>query len=68
MIQNFRLSDAERNSGLWTRLVQHMEQRIERLHMELEKDIPEETTANRRGRIAALRELLFLDKELPPGE
>ncbi len=64
---HFRLSDAERASPLWGRLVQHMEQRIASLHIELENAADEIKSNKLRGRIHAFRELLVLDKDSPPG-
>lgn len=64
--ERFALTYADKNSGLWAGLAEHIKDRIERLQRELEGPLAAEETANRRGRIAELRALLALEKDPPP--
>lgn len=67
----FVLTDADRASPLWDRLVHHFEDTIERLHRENEQEsLDPVQTALKRGEIKALRRLMLLERkrteELPP--
>lgn len=64
--ERFTLTYADKQSGLWVGLTEHMKERIRRLQQELESSLGPEETANRRGRIAELRALLALEKDPPP--
>lgn len=60
--EKFELKESDKNSETWRRLKKHINERINVLHLELEQDQPESKTAEKRGRIAAFKSLLSLDK------
>jgi hypothetical protein len=62
----FKLSNADRATGVWLTLMKHFEQRIHELHGKLEGDQSAEDTAKTRGKIATYKELLRLNEDLPP--
>lgn len=61
--ERFILTQLERESPLWLRLTEEIEARIELLRRKNDGDIGELETANLRGRIAAYKALLDLNKE-----
>ena len=61
--ERFTLAPHERTNPLWARLAQHMEQRLSELRAMNDAHLPPERTADIRGRIAALKELLSLGDE-----
>jgi hypothetical protein len=69
----FALTDAERASPLWERLMRHFEDSIARIQRENENEqLDVAQTALKRGEIKAIRRLMLLDRpprseELPPG-
>jgi hypothetical protein len=71
----FALESSERSSPLWTKLMDHFEERVLTLSKDNENDHDPVKTARIRGEIAALRKLMRLDlpprtnesEELPPG-
>lgn len=65
-MSDLALSQADKNSALWRRLKKHMQ--AERDSHRRKNDsisLDERQTANLRGRIAQLNELLALDEEAP---
>lgn len=59
----FALAGHERTHPLWARLAQHMEDRLANLRAMNDAHLPPERTADIRGRIAMLKELLSLGDE-----
>lgn len=59
------LSLAQRQSPMWRDLMAHWADRIEKLRTQLEGSRSELDTAILRGRIAELRVVMALDKEVP---
>lgn len=59
------LTPGERNSVIWQRLMQHFITRREELRAKLEGDLDSTKTAEMRGRLAELRALITLDKDVP---
>ena len=59
------LSFEERQSSLWAKLKGHIEAEIDLLRRKNDGMMDEATTANIRGRIAALKNLAALDSDLP---
>lgn len=53
-----KLNFEERNSALWQKISEHAGQEIDRLRRKNDSALDDVTTANVRGRIAALKELL----------
>lgn len=62
----FILTADERMTPVWRKLVAHMEAKLAELRESNDGDYGQVDTAKLRGRIAMLRELLQLDKELDP--
>lgn len=63
--KQFELTQAERESHLWKKLMKHFEQRIANMRAQNDSDLDERTTARVRGRIAEVRDLMNLDKPRP---
>ena len=61
--QRFELAGHERTSPVWLRLSKHMESRMAELRAQNDAHLPPERTADLRGRIAMLKELLSLGAE-----
>lgn len=62
----FVLNQADRDSGLWQRLKQHLESERDLLRRKNDSPLLDDrTTAVTRGRIAQLNELLALDSPAP---
>jgi len=59
------LSTSDRQSGLWLKLVKHMEARMTVLRAQNDGDHDERKTALLRGRIAELKGLIALAEDLP---
>lgn len=59
----FELAGHERTSPVWLRLSKHMEARLSELRAMNDAHLPAERTADIRGRIAMLKELLSLGDE-----
>lgn len=57
------LTHEERHSALWLKLKEYMEVEIVRLRVKNDGQLDELTTANIRGRIAALKEFAALDAQ-----
>lgn len=67
----FKLATHERASEVWIRLEKHLTERLEALRLQNDADQPEEATAKLRGRIAEIKALLNVGKDLPnqpPGQ
>lgn len=60
---HFSLSNEEKDSKLWTRLVEHFESKLMSLRIQNEGDKTEIETAKLRGRIAEIKSILSLGKE-----
>ena len=60
----FFLTEHERNSALWLKLMSHWEERIATLRRQNDGEIPENTTNSLRGRIAEVKANLSLNKEI----
>lgn len=61
----FRLTDADKLSDTWQRLEKHLKAEIERLRLLNDGNLDPVVTANTRGQIAALRNLLSRADGLP---
>ena len=66
MPERFSLAPHERTSPLWQSLERHMDDRLAQLRAQNDAHLPAERTADIRGRIAQLKELMSLAK--PPRE
>lgn len=62
----FILTSDERTSPLWRKLVKHMNEQIDQLRQQNDADRGEIETARLRGRIAAYKAMLDLNKEPDP--
>jgi len=62
--ERFSLNDLEARTPLWMRLRGHMEQRLAELRAQNDTPLDDRKTAELRGRIAMLKELLAADKPL----
>lgn len=60
------LTRDERNSPLWRKLVAHMTDQVDQLREQNDADRGEVETARLRGRIAAYKAMLELNKEPDP--
>ena len=59
------LNPSEKQSALWMKLREHCTERIEELHRKNEGKADEVDTAHIRGRIAAFRAILDMEKDNP---
>ena len=59
----FQLTLSERNSALWLRLKQHLEDELALLRVQNDDDRDPVATAHLRGEIARIKTLLALDSE-----
>lgn len=59
------LTDADKASPLWHKLMRHWEDRLSELRAKNEGDLGERETANYRGRIAEVRAMLEKNKAHP---
>lgn len=62
--ERFSLNDLEARTPLWMRLRGHMEQRLAELRAQNDTPLDDRKTAELRGRIAMLKELLAADRPL----
>lgn len=62
----FSLADGERAHPLWTRLRRHLEYMRDRERERNDRPMSESETANVRGRIKMLKELIRLGDDPPP--
>jgi len=62
--ERFSLNDLEARTPLWMRMRGHMEQRLAELRAQNDTPLDDRKTAELRGRIAMLKELLAADKPL----
>ncbi len=62
--ERFSLNDLEARTPLWMRMRGHMEQRLAELRAQNDTQLDDRKTAELRGRIAMLKELLAADKPL----
>jgi hypothetical protein len=62
----FILTQEDRHSPLWRKLVVHMSEQVDQLRQQNDADRGEIETARLRGRIAAYKALLDLNKEPDP--
>jgi hypothetical protein len=62
--ERFSLNDLEARTPLWMRVRGHMEQRLAELRAQNDTPLDDRKTAELRGRIAMLKELLAADKPL----
>ena len=66
MIQDFRLTDSEKASGLWLRLKQHLEDRLAAARLRNDDAALDEAgTAALRGEIKVLKHFIRLDAGRP---
>ena len=65
MTEPFVLTKGERLNPVWMALSRHLEERIAQLRMQNDGDKDERETAKLRGRIAELKGILALAKDLP---
>jgi hypothetical protein len=65
-MSDFNLTDAERISPVWARVKEIIEDRIAKHRIANDGDKSPEDTAKLRGRIAELKDLLKLDRAIPP--
>jgi len=61
----FVLTQDEKESRLWQKLIKHLEDRLQTLRLQNDGDRSETETARLRGRIAELKAIIGLDKDLP---
>lgn len=61
----FALTDRDRESDLWRRLLAHLNQSLDSLRKQNDTPTDEVLTANTRGRIAQIKALIALDKPPP---
>lgn len=61
----FALTDEDRLSPLWSKLLGHLERRIQKLRIANDGDADERITANTRGQIKALLSIARLNKPRP---
>jgi hypothetical protein len=59
------LNHEERVSSVWKKLTSHLEQRLQSLRSQIEKDLDVVETAKARGRIAEIRAVLRLAEDPP---
>lgn len=62
-LPSFKLTASEINSALWGRLMEHFENRLNRLRTDNDRDADESATSNLRGRIAEIKSLMHLDTD-----
>ena len=60
-LADFRLSEADTNSGLWLRLKTHLTERLDLLRIRNDGDRSEIETAALRGEIRCLKQIIALD-------
>lgn len=61
----FILSEEEKRNPLWTRLMKHFEERLQELRLMNDATRSEVDTANLRGKIAEIKELIRLNEFRP---
>lgn len=61
----FKLTDADKHSGTWMRLAEHMRNRLDELRGKNDGDQTESQTAMLRGQIQCLKSLLALGDDQP---
>lgn len=61
----FRLAEHEKASATWASVSRHLNKRLDQLRTQLEGFVDAETTAQLRGRIAEIKSMLDLAKDLP---
>jgi len=59
------LSLEERRSNLWLKLMEHWSDQLGAARLQNETDLTDSQTANLRGRIAAIKSCMALDKDKP---
>lgn len=65
MNEKFTLTEADRQSSLWVRLLSHMSDRLQDLRKKNDQHLPELETAKLRGRIECFKEFIRLGQESP---
>ena len=68
MSERFTPTDHERNTVLWTRLMDHLTTRLETLRRQNDGALDETQTAALRGRIQEIKALMALDKPITLNE
>lgn len=66
--QAWRPTQVDRSSGGWQQLMVHLTERLQDLRQQNDADQSEESTEKLRGRIAEVKRLLDLNKDLPTPE
>lgn len=61
----FVLTTEERNSNMWRKLMEHFEWRLDSLRQQNDSNRDQIETANLRGKIAELKLVMSLNKDLP---
>lgn len=61
----FQLAESEKQSALWGRFSQHLEERLAYLRSENDREVSETKTAALRGQIAEIKRLIELGKSRP---
>lgn len=61
-----KLTEGERMHPLWRKIEAHLNERLTTLRAQNDKVVSEQITADTRGRIAAVKDLLMIGIE-PPG-
>lgn len=64
-VERFYLTDGERASPAWQKLLRHFQHKLEYARTQLEGDKDEKTTAGLRREIKVYRALIELDKPVP---
>lgn len=62
------LNDLERKSELWLKLKKHYEERLAQMRRKNDNDLNERDTAELRGRIKEIKELLDMERVPDPQE
>jgi hypothetical protein len=63
--QRLVLTQDEKDSKLWRKLMKHWEDRLQILRTQNDGDKDEKATSRLRGQIAELKAMLGMDKDLP---
>jgi len=65
MRETFKLTEHERLNPVWPKLMKYMEAKLQELRAQNDAELSPEKTAFQRGKIAQLKSLMNLDKDLP---
>mgnify|MGYP001574846979 FL=1 len=59
------LTEIEKHSAVWQKIMKHLEERLSSLRARNDNDLDERRTARLRGRLAEIKHLLALDQPRP---